>query len=159
MIMGLVYKFALNSLERASKKSTNTLPTLQHLKSYLVQIPFEKEALFVCVDDCLKCFVRVDRQKTIQTEPIFEESPRIYRYDAQTGTEEIEPPPFFDSEGVEHDTCFSYRFFKNGVGEQLVVEYKNKVFDLSEYFEETKVYDSLEAFKEAKESLLQKVLS
>ena len=40
-----------------------------------------------------------------------------------------------------------------------MVEYGEKVFDMSEYFDGIKIYDSLEELKEAKESLLQKVLS
>ena len=60
-------------------------------------------------------------------------------------------------EGVEEDVCFSYEIEKNGVGDQVLVEFKEKYYDLSTYFENTVVYDSLEEAQEIKEDLQSEV--
>ena len=58
----------------------------------------------------------------------------------------------------DNDTCFSYTLNKDGVGEQIFVEFKDKVYDFSSYLGKTPVYDSVADALEAKESLIREVL-
>ena len=159
MIMGIVYMFAIGSLGKLKNKTQNLLPTLENLKAFLLAKDFEKEARFVCFDDCGSCSVVLDGKKSSSVSNFFDSEPKTYRYDATLEMVQIESDPFFDKNGVQKQVCFSYRIYKDGIGDQIFVEYHDKVYDYSDYFEDVKVYDSIEEIQNKKESMLQKVLS
>ena len=159
MIMGIVYIFAIGSLEKIRQKNEHLLPTLGNLKSFLLAKNFEKEARFVCFDDCTACTLLLDGEKSRNISNFFDSSPLIYRYDPTLGVQQTDPDPFFDENGVEKEVCFSYRVYKDGIGDQLFVEYHRKVYDFSDYFEDARLYDSIEDLANKKEELLQKVRS
>lgn len=159
LIIGVVYMLSIGSLEKLKAKSQNMLPTLSNLKSFLLGKDFEKEARFVCFDGCSTCSVLLDGNATEEVEGFFDSPPKLYRYDQTLGMEDAEPDPYFDANGVQKDVCFSYRIYKEGIGDQILVEYHHMIYDYSDYFEETKVYDSIEDAKQHKESLFQKALS
>ncbi len=158
VIMGIVYMFAIGSLDKIKAKSQNLLPSLTNLKAFLLTKNFEKEARFVCFEECEMCSVVLDGKKTENVSGFFDSIPKIYRYDSMFGMEQIEPDPFFDENGVQKDVCFSYRIYKDGIGDQIIVEYKKKVYDYSDYFEDVGIYDSIDAAVRYKKSLLEKVL-
>ena len=157
--MGVVYTFAIGSLERVKLVNEKRLPTLQNLKKYLLKKEFDYEARFVCYDECERCSVVLDRNESEVVEDFFQEEPKLYSFNSLLGSlQRIEAESYFDQEDVEHRSCFSYRIYKNGVGEQIFVKYRNRVYDYSEYLDGVGVYDSLEDINTKKESLLQKVL-
>ena len=156
--MGVIYIFAITSLDKIRAKSENHLPTLSSLKQFLLAKEFEKEVRFVCFEDCDRCSVVLDGKTTQKFSGFFVSPPKLYRYDATLGMEQIKPDPFFDENGVQQQVCFSYRIYKDGIGDQVLVEYKESVYDYSDYFEDAKRYDSIEAAGQHKESMLQKVL-
>jgi len=61
-------------------------------------------------------------------------------------------------EEKQDDICFSYSIDKKGVGEQVFVEFKTKVYDFSTYLQSVGIYDSMQEAVEAKELLNQEVL-
>ncbi|SFV53958.1 hypothetical protein MNB_SM-7-992 [hydrothermal vent metagenome] len=158
VIMGVVYMFAIGSLETIKRKSQNTLPTLANLKAFLLAKDFEKEARFVCFEGCSSCSVVLDGNVTQSLSTLFDVDPKIYRYNSLLGMEQVELDPYFDANGVQKDLCFSYRIYRDGIGDQIFVEYKDRVYDFSDYFEDEKVYDSLDSLLQKRESLVQKVL-
>ena len=81
-----------------------------------------------------------------------------YRYDFLYGYVNIENNLFFNERDTEEDVCFSYKLDKNGVGEQVLIEYKDKFYDFSEYFSDVKIYNSLDEATQAKEKLIQEVM-
>ena len=159
MIMGVVYMFAIGSLDKVKQKAQNLLPTPTNLKKYLLQKEFDKKARFVCFDDCKECSVVLDGNVSERVEGFFHSMPKIYRYNATLGMEQVDPQPYFDASGVEQQVCFSYTIYKNGIGDQIYVEYEGKVYDYSDYFDGVKVYDSTSEIENEKTALLQKVLS
>ncbi len=158
VIMGVVYMFAISSLDQIKAKSQEKLPTLLNLKSFLLAQDFEKEARLVCFEDCGRCSVVLDGKTVQNIDSFFTSPPKLYRYDATLGMEEIESDPFFDEDGIQKEVCFSYRIYKDGIGDQVLLEYGNKVYDYSNYFDDVTVYDSVDEAKRYKESLLHKVL-
>ncbi len=156
--MGVVYMFAIGSLDKIKAKTQNHLPTLSNLKRFLLAKEFEKEARFVCFEDCGRCSVVLDGKTKQNLSGFFDSIPKLYRYDSTLGMEQIDPDPFFDENGVQKQVCFSYRIYKDGVGDQVLVESKESVYDYSDYFEDVKRYDTIEAAGQHKESMLQKVL-
>lgn len=159
VIMGIVYTFAIGSLEKVRQKSENLLPTAKNLKAFLLAQDFEKEARLVCFDDCSHCSVLLDGKETKTTQTLFDSSVKLYRYSPTMGMEQTQSDPYFDENGVQRDVCFSYRIYKDGIGDQILVEYKNRVYDYSEYLEDVKTYDSIDAAQQHKEAMLHKVLS
>ena len=159
VIIGVVYMFAVGSLEKVKQTSQNTSVSLKNLKRFLLNKEFEKKARLVCFDRCEKCSVVLDGAVSEEIDSFFQTPPKIYRYTQTLGMEPIDPQPFFDQNDVEQQSCFSYTIYKNGIGDQIFVEYKSKVYDYSDYFEDVKVYDSIEEIQNEKEAMLQKVLS
>ena len=160
IIIGVVYTLAVTKLQKVGDSSKSV--TLKTLKSYLHSLEAKKEATLLCLDDCLSCSIYVDGKKVEELEGKFEnfidDSIEVYSYDFLTGMQEIQQKVFFNSEDVEERVCFSYSVDKKGVGEQVFVKFKEKVYDYTPYLSQTKVYDTLEDVIELKENSYQEVL-
>ncbi|SFV75506.1 hypothetical protein MNB_SM-3-61 [hydrothermal vent metagenome] len=160
IIIGVVYSLALTNIKQATKPTK--APTLQTLKSYLLSLSYKKEAKLLCLDECRECDVFLDGKKIKKLHPLFEnfidDSVNTYQYDPILGFQKVEPGVYFNNEGVEENVCFSYKIDKTGVGDQIFVEFQEKVYDFTTYFTPTQTYDSLADVSEAKENLYQEVL-
>lgn len=155
IIMGVVYKLAIANFNKVDKRSEKL--TLLNLKEYLAKLPHEESSELVCLDDCSVCKVIVDRNVTKEIKDFLDESVKIYRYDRAYGAVKKEMRTYFNGEDVEQNVCFDYKVFANGVGDQIFVEYKNRFYDFTNYFERPSVYDSIEALVDAKEAKVQEV--
>ena len=156
VIIGVVYTLAISNFERLKEKEDSL--TLGGLKEYLKDMNHTKSAKILCLDDCSSCDIYIDNNITdIKLEDFLDEDVKTYRYEFAYGYVEMEEDIFFNVEGVEEDVCFSYEIEKNGVGDQVLVEFKEKFYDFSRYFENTVVYSSLEEAKVIKEDLQSEV--
>lgn len=159
VIMGVVYTLAVTSFQTLKSEETKT--SLENLKEYLQSIPHGKSVELLCLDECMSCSIFVDGEKYSSTSPfdnILDDSIKIYRYDFFLGVQEESKKVYFNSEDVEEDVCFSYGVDKKGVGDQVLVEFKDKVYDFSTYLSSVPVYSSLREAAEAKEILAQEIL-
>jgi len=155
VIMGVIYTLAINNFDKLKDKSKNL--SLTNLKEYLTSQKYKKDAEFMCFNRCLECSLFIDGEKTKDIDSFLDQDIKRYRYDFNYGYVEVENKVYFNEKDVEQDVCFSYKVDKNGVGEQLLIEYKNKFYDFSEYFEGVKVYNSLDEVTEQKEKLIEEV--
>ena len=147
VIIGVVYTLSIGNFKKVS--DDKKMITLELLKEYLQEIPYEESVKLLCLDDCSTCSVIVDGVKAESIDGFFDKSVTTYRYDTSYGMTEIEE---------DYGVCFSYDINKKGVGEQVFVEFKNKVYDFSTYLDATPVYSSLEDAKNAKEKLVSEIL-
>jgi prepilin-type N-terminal cleavage/methylation domain-containing protein len=147
LIIGIVYTISVGNFEKV-KDESNKL-TLHNLKEYLQALPHEKSAELLCLDDCSECKVLVDGEKFKELEDFLDKSVRSYRYDFSYGMIEVEK---------DDDVCFSYSVDKKGVGQQVIVEYKDMFYDFSTYLSPVSIYGSLQDATQAKEQLSQEVL-
>ena len=157
--MGIVYTLAVTNFQ--TLKSEETKVGLENLKEYLQNIPHSKSVELLCLDECMSCSIFVDGEKYSNTSPfdyILDDSVKIYRYDFFIGVQEESKKVYFNSEDVEEDVCFSYGVDKKGVGDQVLVEFKDKVYDFSTYLSSVPVHNSFGEVAEAKESLAQEIL-
>lgn len=156
--MGIVYKLALNSLAEIKQVQEGKKLTLANLKQQLLKYDFENEARVVCFNDCFTCKVILDQKKEIDIKPFLNKTVSLYKYDNELAQmRQQDAKNYFDKDNIEKQSCFSFRIFKNGASEQLYVKEGKKVYWLGDYFE-TKVYDSLDSAKQARENLIQKAL-
>jgi hypothetical protein len=157
VIMGVVYTLAISNFSRLNDKSKEL--SLANLKKYLTSLDYEQKAELICFDDCSKCTVYLDGNKTkTEIEGFVDAEVRRYRYDSAYGFVEKENGVFFNPEGIEENVCFSYKVDSNKIGDQVLIEEKGKFYDMSTYLQETPVYDSMQDAQEAKENLANKVL-
>jgi len=154
--MGVVYTLAINNFSKLSEP-LNKL-SLVGLKDYLKDMNHTKSARILCLDECESCDILVDGEKTKTVDNFLDKSVKTYRYEFSYGYVEKEQAVFFNSEDVQEDVCFSFAVDKNGVGEQVLVEFREKVYDFSNYFQKPKVYASVEEASDAKEELRQEVM-
>lgn len=155
IIMGVVYNLAIVNFNKVNDASEKL--TLLTLKEYLAKLPHEKSSELICLDDCSTCKVVVDGNVTDEIEDFLDESVKVYRYDDAYGAVLKELRVYFNSEDVEQSVCFDYKVFSNGVGDQIFVEYKEKYYDFTRYFEKTAQYDSMEDLIEARENMISDV--
>ena len=164
MIIGVVYTLAITKFQTV--KEGGTAVSLPNLKQYLLSVPkqvgidsFENVRL-LCLDDCKSCDIFVDTQKASQDgsfDGFIDSSIRVYRYDFSQGMLEVEPKVFFNTENIEETVCFSYEISRSGVGDQVIIEYKDKVYDYTSYLQEPMSYSSLSDISEMKEDSIQEV--
>ena len=155
VIMGVVYSLSVNSFSKL--KEENKKVTLLNLKEHLLALANHKEAELLCLDDCSLCTIYVGKKKVQELEDFLDSSVELYRYEFNFGFTKIEPRVYFDKDDIEKDVCFSYRVDKQGVGDQVLVAYKDKYYDFTPYFETTQVYSSLSDAQSAKENKAQEL--
>ncbi len=158
LIIGVIYTLAIGNFQRLQKGETKL--NLQNLKTYLMQFPHEQSVRLLCLDRCSQCSIFVDGQfnKELEFEEFLDESVQVYRYEYSLGAIKEPQTTYFNSEDVEEDVCFSYTIDKKGVGDQVLVEFKKSVYDLSTYFTPTPKYNSLEEAVSEKDRVIEEVL-
>lgn len=160
LIVGLVYTLAISNFDNVKKSKIK--PELSNLKDNLQRVQKTHYAELMCLDKCRSCYLYVDGVLDSNAseiyEDFFDEEVKLYRYDSNFGLVSLRNKVFFNSEGTQEDICFSLSVDKNGVSEQLVVEYKAKFYDFSPYFKETQVYASESELIDVKEYRIQEVL-
>lgn len=160
VIVGVVYTLSISNFENV--KQNKVRPTLLNLKEYLGKLDKQDEAELICLDQCKSCYVFVDNELDENVSKDFEdfldEEPRVYRYDLNYGLVDEKEKLFFNSEGVDERICFSLVVDKNGISDQMIVEYKDKYYDFSPYFTNTKIYTSASEATDYRENLHYMVL-
>jgi len=160
MIIGVVYTLAIGNFE--SLKENRLKPNLQNLKSYLFSLPHTKSIKLMCLDRCENCFVyiddKLDEELSYEFDGFLDSSVKTFKFDINLGMVDVKKEVFFNSQDNDEEICFSYMIDKKGVGDQLLVEYKGYVYDMTHYFTKTVRYNSLSEATNAKEELIQKVL-
>jgi len=64
---------------------------------------------------------------------------------------------YFNEDDVQEDVCFSYSVDSKGVGDQVLVEFREKVYDFTNYFEGTQTYENMQEAIQSKEKLIEEV--
>ncbi len=160
LIVGVVYTLALSNFQNIKKGKIK--PTLLTLERNLGDIKHDKEVKLICIDNCDSCFVQVDGVLDKNASKLFEgfidSSVKVYHFDPNTGFNEIQQAVYFNKENVSQDICFSLAVDKQRISDQVVVEYKDKVYDFTTYFEPTKVYASTSEMMDAKQKIINEVI-
>lgn len=165
VIIGVVYTLAITKFQTIKEGGTEV--SLLNLKRYLLSVPKQvgvddyENVRFLCLDDCSSCDVLIDGKKVSEDnsfDGFLDDSIKMYRYDFSLGMVNVIPKVYFNSEDIEEDVCFSYEINKNGVGDQVVLEYKGLIYDYSSYLQEPKKHSSLSALSEFKENLIQEAI-
>lgn len=160
VIIGVVYTLAITNFQKVGDESLKvTFPTL---KKYLQTFPYEKDVQFLCLDDCSSCDIFVDGKKEEKLHGVFDgfldDTIEVYRYEYNSGVQEIEKEIYFNEEGSEESVCFSYTVDKQGIGDQVMIKFKERVYDYTSYLLIPPTFKSIEEAVEAKENLFQEVL-
>lgn len=153
--MGVVYTLSVNSFKKMSEESSGV--NLKNLKEYLISLKAKKSAKILCLDDCSSCDILVDGEKTAVLDDFLDNSVVVYRYEYLTGVQESMKEVYFNEDDVQESVCFSYGVDFKGVGEQVFVEFKERVYDFTTYLSPTKVYATVEEATEEKDKLIEEV--
>jgi len=158
VIIGVVYTLAISKLQ--SVKEGEVSPTLLNLKEYLLSQLDEdaKSVKILCLDECQECDIYLDDTKVKTIESFFDATIERYRYDLLQGAIKLKESSYFNEDDVQESVCFSFEVDKNGVSEQIMVLYKERVYDYTPYFDKTQEYDSLSEAVDAKERLREEVM-
>jgi len=158
VIIGVVYTLAITKLQTVGEAKEE--PSLATLKEYLLSYMKEdvQNVRLLCLDDCSECSVYTDDEKVTTLKNFLDSSVRTYRYDFLQGAIETQNAVYFNKEDVQENVCFSFNVYKNRVADQVIVAFKDKVYDYEPYFEKTGVYDSIEDVVQKKEDMAQEVM-
>lgn len=158
VVMGVVYSLAIGDFKKIEDGEVEV--TLRNLKEHLNRYPHKRSVELLCLDDCSSCDILVDGKKLSQENSLddfIDDSIAVYKYDFNLGLSEVKKRVYFNSQEVEEDVCFSFSVDKKGVGDQVLVEFKNSVYDFSTYYASTPVYNSIQEAIDEKEALMQEV--
>lgn len=160
LIVGVVYTLAISNFDNV--KENKIKPTLLTLKSSLNELEKKKKAELICLDECKSCNVYIDGEVDGNLSEVYEdfldEEPKMYRYDQSFGLVRLKNRVVFNQEGIDEEVCFSLSVDRNGVSDQVIVEYKDRFYDFTPYFENTQVYRSGSELTQIKEDTYQEVL-
>jgi len=157
VIMGVVYTLVIGNFKKLGEKGKNL--SLKNLKEYLRSFPHKESVKLVCLQSCKNCFVVIDGKKQdSKIKNFLDDSVELYRYDFDLGAIQKENTGYFNQDDIEENVCFSYEVDAKGVGDQVLVEYKNNVYDFTPYFESPKVYSTIEEAVNAKQDLMIKIM-
>lgn len=155
VIMGVIYTLGVTSFPTKGEEEKHL--NLLTLKEYLQGLEFETSARFLCLDDCSSCKILLDGEGNTTVDGFIDDSVKVYRYDYLTGIVEVMKEVYFNIEDVQEEVCFSYTVDKQGIGDQVLVEYKEAVYDFTPYLTPTQKYSSLEEALDAKSKLIDAV--
>jgi Tfp pilus assembly protein FimT len=144
VVIGVVYSIAISKIKAPAYEKIT--PSFKNLKTYLRAFSKTSKVSFVCPDSYEKCFIEVNDKKVKEEKAFFDDSVEIYRYDYYNGVSK-----------KDNNNFFSFSVDKNGVTDQVIIAYKNKVYDYTEYFDFPKIYNSLSEVVEAKSKLIEEI--
>ena len=130
---------------------------LENLKEYMLSLKYEKSVRLLCLSECQSCDILVDGEKKETLDNFLDKSVKVYRYEFFQGLHEREKQLYFNTEDVEENVCFSYAIDKQGVGDQVLVEYKKAVYDFTAYLTSTLKYSSLSEAINERENRIQEL--
>ncbi|QOP41723.1 prepilin-type N-terminal cleavage/methylation domain-containing protein [Sulfurimonas marina] len=145
VIIGVVYTLVITKLHSVNEEQEKL--SLKNLKSYMYkQIKDGNSSKLVCEDDCSVCTLYIDQEKRAEIEELIDDSIEVYRYSYSEGLVQ-----------QRFKGCFEFEVARDGISDQYIVAFKDKVYDYSEYFKGVKVYDTLQECVDEKEQLIQEV--
>jgi hypothetical protein len=145
MIIGVVYSIVISKIK--SPLYEKITPSFKNLKFYLQSFSKTSKVAFICPENADKCFIEIDDKKVKEVKSFFDDSVEIYRYNYYNGVSKKDDNNFF-----------SFSVDKNGITDQVIIRYKNRVYDYTDYFNNPKIYDSLSELSETKSKLIEEVL-
>ena len=162
LIVGIVYTLAISGFENLKDKKAQK-PTLLNLKSYFIKLKYKDEVKLLCLDECETCLVFVDNELNQELSDNFDgfldESVKTYAFNVNTGLQLVSESIYFNSENVSENVCFSFSVDKKGVSEQVIVEYKDSVYDFTTHLNPIKKYASTSEFIEERQTVMSEVLN
>lgn len=157
VIIGVVYTLAITKLQNFGEQKVE--PNFATLKEYLMSYIKDGDSVrFLCLDDCSECSIYRDDKKIKDIKSFFDASVEVYRYDFLQGAIQKKKDTFFNKENVQENVCFSLRVGKDSVADQVIVVYKEKAYDYSNYFSKVGVYDTLDDAIQEKRKVAQEIM-
>jgi Tfp pilus assembly protein FimT len=144
IIIGVVYSLAISKIKAPSYEKIT--PSFQNLKNYLRSFSKTSTVSLICPESYEKCFIRIDNKKVKKIKPFFDDSVEIYKYDYYNGLSKKDDNNFF-----------SFSVDKNGITDQVIISYKDEVYDYTNYFDAPKIYNSLSEVAETKSKLIEEI--
>lgn len=162
LIVGIVYTLAISGFENLKDKKAQK-PTLLNLKSYFSKLEYKNEVKLLCLDGCETCLVYIDGELNQKLSDNFDgfldQSVKSYSFNINTGLQLVRESIYFNSEDVSENVCFSFSVDKKGVSDQVIVEYKNSVYDFTTHLNPTKKYASTSEVIDEKQRVINEVLN
>jgi hypothetical protein len=130
--------FSLKSMEEEPVK-------MEKLNLYLAKMGGDKNLVSLrCIDNCNKCRLLINGEDTNATVNIFEQNSGVnaYYYDGKRLEKRIFDD-YYITEYKSEKVCFRMDIYPNGSSDELILEYKRKVYLFENYMEEGRIFDSI----------------
>lgn len=155
VLMGIVYGSVINVFERYKEKAIDV--TFMNLQKYMQDFSHNNHVSLVCIKQCEECLLFVDEKFTQNVTPFMDKDIQLYRYDKDTGVQEIQVLPYFTVDGLEEDTCFRYDIYPDGSRSEMIVKDKKAVYLFPSYFGSVQKHASIEKAIEQQTEMARKV--
>ena len=149
VIIGIVYSVFVQNIDLLSRKDS---VKFEYLKKYLKKYHEKNEVSLICLDECQKCNIYIDDNKTEIEINLFKSEPKTYFLSRDDILDDFQFGRInSDDDFVSKDICFQFDIFENGSSSEYIVEYDKKYYIFFPYFRDVEIMNNID---EAKDFLL-----
>ena len=158
VIIGVVYGLVIGSMKKINDKEAHL--DFQSLPRFAESFYQRNHVAFVCTDNCRECVLYVDGEPLKKVDAFMrdERHLRFWRYDANTGMQELLFTPLFDADEREFDVCFRYEIFEDGSSSEMIIETKSRTYDYHGTLSGVTSYPTLQEAQDALQRQREEVL-
>jgi len=144
VIIGVVYTLFIQNIDKLQRTQSIGIEQLsEHLKTF----QDKNEVSLICIDECKKCEIYVDKNATKQYLELFKEEVISYEVDKDGQLEKRKYLPIYD-EREEIEVCLKFTLFKNGSVSETILEYNEDIYYFPTYFGKMQKFETLDGLKE-----------
>jgi len=153
VLIAIIYSLLLSKQKKVDQNLT--LDIAHPYRALLYRFWDHNHLSIVCEDRCKECFVYEDQKRVIkEIKPIFDKNntPKVYIF-SDNGS--IKRADFIqlDPKQADKRVCFRYDLYGNGSSTEMLLEYKDKVVYLPPYFDNQKIFSSMQKAQEYLDNL------
>jgi hypothetical protein len=142
LLISILYAIFVERLP--SKERLVKSQGLQELPSLLEGYPFEDKVELICTDNCRRCFIYVDGNRTKEIDSPFTQEVRVYDYDIHGLLSQLHFPPIFDEENLPQEVCLRYSLYANGSRSSYILQHGPTFYIFFPYLRSPRKSDSLQ---------------
>lgn len=144
VIIGVVYTLFIQNINKLQRTQS---VGIEQLVDHLRKFQDKSEVKLICIDECKKCEIYVDQNRTKQYLELFKSKVVSYYIDKDGQYEEKKYAPIYDGR-EELEVCFDFALYENGSVSESILEYNEKVYYFPTYFGEIEKFETLDELKE-----------
>ncbi|MRJ03244.1 MAG: hypothetical protein C6I05_07330 [Epsilonproteobacteria bacterium] len=142
LIISIIYAIFVERL--STKEETIKSQGLQGLPSLLTGYPKDRKVELVCTDNCRRCFIYLDGNRSEEIDSPFTQEVAVYDYDIHGLLSQLHFTPIFDGSGAPQEVCLRYSLYPNRSRSSYILQHGERFYIYFPYLRPPATADSLQ---------------